>query len=72
MDAAKNRGNYWKKIKFSDKDKLFVLGDVVDCGPEPMKVLQDMMMRSNVYPILGNHDYVSRIKQYPEKTDFCD
>ena len=48
-----------KKIKFSDEDELFVLGDVVDRGPEPIKVLQDMMMRPNVYPILGNHDYMA-------------
>lgn len=48
-----------EKIHFSDKDELYVLGDVVDRGPEPMKVLWDMMMRPNVYPILGNHDYVA-------------
>lgn len=48
-----------EKINFSDEDELFVLGDVVDRGPEPMKVLQDMMMRPNVYPILGNHDYIA-------------
>ncbi len=43
-------------IHFCDRDTLFVLGDVVDRGPEPMKVLFDMSMRSNVYPILGNHE----------------
>ena len=48
-----------KKINFSADDELFVLGDVVDRGPEPIKVLQDMMMRPNVYPILGNHDYIT-------------
>ena len=51
--------SFLKKIKFSDEDELFVLGDVVDRGPEPIKVLQDMMMRPNVYPILGNHDYMA-------------
>lgn len=48
-----------EKINFSDKDELFVVGDVVDRGPEPIRVLQDMMMRPNVYPILGNHDYIA-------------
>ncbi len=47
------------KIHFNDSDELFVLGDVVDRGPEPMKVLMDMMMRPNVYPILGNHDFMA-------------
>lgn len=45
-----------KRIRFSDDDTLFVLGDVVDRGPEPVKVLRDMAMRGNVYPILGNHE----------------
>lgn len=45
-----------EKIGFSDEDTLFVLGDVVDRGPEPVKVLLDMSMRSNVYPIMGNHE----------------
>ena len=47
-----------EKIQFSEKDELYVLGDVVDRGPEPIKVLQDMMKRSNVIFILGNHDFI--------------
>ena len=47
-----------KKISFSQEDELFVLGDVVDRGPEPMKVLQDMMGRMNVVFLLGNHDFM--------------
>lgn len=48
-----------EKIQFSEEDELYVLGDVVDRGPEPVKVLQDMMCRANVYPILGNHEYMA-------------
>lgn len=47
-----------EKIKFSAEDKLYVLGDAVDRGPEPIMVLQDMMKRSNVIFILGNHDFI--------------
>lgn len=47
-----------QKIRFSARDELYVLGDVVDRGPEPIKVLQDMMGRSNVSFIFGNHDYM--------------
>ena len=47
-----------EKIQFSEKDELNVLGDVVDRGPEPIKVLQDMMKRTNVIFILGNHDFI--------------
>ena len=47
-----------EKIHFSDTDELYVLGDAMDRGPEPIKVLQDMMHRPNVFYILGNHDAV--------------
>ena len=46
-------------ISFSDKDELYVLGDVVDRGPHSMELLTDMSMRPNVFPILGNHDYTA-------------
>lgn len=48
-----------KKIKFSDNDELYVLGDCIDRGSEPIRVLQDMMLRPNVYPIIGNHEYMA-------------
>lgn len=47
-----------EKIKFSEEDELYVLGDVADRGPEPIKVFQDMMKRPNVIFILGNHDFI--------------
>lgn len=47
-----------EKIKFSNEDILYVLGDAMDRGPEPIKVIQDLMMRPNVIYIIGNHDYV--------------
>lgn len=45
-------------ISFSDSDTLYVLGDVVDRGPEPVALLRDMMVRPNVIPLLGNHEYM--------------
>ena len=48
-----------EKIHFSKADTLYVLGDVVDRGPQPVEVLRDMMARKNVYPILGNHDIIA-------------
>ena len=50
-----------EKIRFGDRDDLYVLGDVVDRGPEPMKILRDMSLRINVFPILGNHDWTARV-----------
>lgn len=48
-----------KEIDLRDEDILYVVGDVVDRGPEPIKILQDMMNRTNVYPLMGNHDLVA-------------
>lgn len=48
-----------RKIRFSDRDELFILGDCIDRGPEPVRVLKDMMLRPNVFPIIGNHEYMA-------------
>ena len=45
-----------RKIRFSDQDTLYVLGDVVDRGEHPIKVLQLMMMYANIFPVAGNHE----------------
>lgn len=45
-----------EKIGFSNDDMLYILGDVLDRGPEPIRILQDMAVRANVFPILGNHE----------------
>lgn len=49
------------KIHLKETDELYVLGDVIDRGPDGMKILKDMMMRPNVIPILGNHEYMASI-----------
>ena len=46
-------------INLRPADTLYVLGDVLDRGPEPMRILQDMMSRPNVIPILGNHEFMA-------------
>ncbi len=47
-----------EKIGFSDTDELYILGDAMDRGPEPIKVIKDIMGRSNVRYIIGNHDFI--------------
>ena len=42
-------------------DTLYVLGDMIDRGPDGIKVLQDMMIRPNVIPILGNHELTAAL-----------
>lgn len=48
-------------IQFSEEDELYVLGDVLDRGENGLKILQDMMLRPNVIPILGNHEYMASV-----------
>lgn len=58
-------GNYEKYcemldiIELEDDDVLYVLGDVMDRGENGIRILQDMMVRPNVIPILGNHDLIA-------------
>ena len=46
-----------KEIHFSDNDIMYVLGDTVDHGDEPIELLCDLSMRYNVISILGECDY---------------
>ncbi|WP_196008048.1 metallophosphoesterase [Clostridium tyrobutyricum] len=45
-------------VNFSDKDVLYIVGDVIDRGSEGIKILQDVMTRKNVFLIKGNHEYM--------------
>ena len=47
-----------EKIHLSEEDELYILGDAMDRGPEPIKVLQDIMLRPNGIYIIGNHDFI--------------
>lgn len=44
------------KIKLKDTDTLYILGDVLDRGPDPIKTLLKIMSMSNVICMLGNHE----------------
>lgn len=50
-----------EKMRLQDTDTLYVLGDVIDRGPDGVKILRDMMVRPNVAPILGNHELTAAI-----------
>ena len=49
------------EIEFKSTDTLYILGDVIDRGPDGVKVLQDMNTRPNVFPILGNHEFTAAV-----------
>ncbi len=45
-----------EKLNLQPEDRLYVLGDVVDRGPDGLKILLDMVKRENVTLLRGNHD----------------
>lgn len=44
------------KIHFSENDKLYILGDIFDRGPEPLKILDYILERDNILLLKGNHE----------------
>ena len=59
-------------INFGPDDTLYVLGDVIDRGPDGFKIMLDMAQRTNVVNLMGNHeamalDALSRILNAAEE-----
>lgn len=48
------------KISPKETDAVFILGDVIDVGDDSIEILQDMMYRANIYPVLGEHEYMAK------------
>lgn len=48
-----------EQINFNDNDTLYILGDIVDRGKNGLKIILDMMVHSNIIPILGNHEHIA-------------
>lgn len=43
-------------IKFSDKDELYILGDIFDRGTQPIEILDYIILHKNIHLIKGNHE----------------
>lgn len=50
-----------RRLELKPDDTLYVLGDMVDRGPNPMKVVLDLMERPNAVALAGNHDLLACI-----------
>ena len=48
--------NMLEVIELGSEDTLYILGDVVDRGPDGIRLLLDISDRSNVVLLRGNHD----------------
>lgn len=47
------------KLKLKNKDTLYIMGDVLDRGPHPIKVLHKLMEMPNVICLVGNHELMA-------------
>lgn len=48
-----------KKIGLKDEDTLYVLGDVLDRGPYPIKTVLKLMEMPNAVCLVGNHELMA-------------
>ena len=47
-----------ERIHFSDNDILYILGDVIDRGPDGIELLKEIKSKKNIIMLLGNHEYM--------------
>jgi len=50
--------NMLDQIHFSETDDLYIIGDVVDRGPEPMSLINYTRRNENVHLLKGNHEHM--------------
>lgn len=48
-----------EQIQLKETDTLYVLGDILDRGPHPIKVLLQLMEMPNVICLVGNHELMA-------------
>ena len=48
--------DFLNKVGFCSQDKLYILGDVIDRGPDGVKLLKWIMTQPDVELLLGNHE----------------
>lgn len=48
-----------EKIKLQEEDTLYILGDILDRGPHPIKTLKKIMEMPNVICLVGNHEIMA-------------
>ena len=58
-----------EKIQFSPEDMLYILGDVVDRGPDGISLLKEIMGMANAIMLLGNHEYMMLQYMSPSATE---
>jgi len=55
---AEKFNNLLEQISLTEEDTLYILGDIVDRGPDPIGILRRVMKMKNVKMLLGNHEHM--------------
>ena len=50
--------NILKQIKLKADDHLYILGDVIDRGPNGLGILRETMKKENITLLMGNHEHM--------------
>ena len=45
-----------EKINFNDNDTLYILGDIIDRGPQIIEIIREVISTPNIVMVLGNHE----------------
>ena len=48
----------FEEIQFTDNDHLYIIGDMIDRGPDGIRILQDAASRPNITCLIGNHEHM--------------
>lgn len=58
-------------IQFNSSDTLYILGDIIDRGPENLKMIKKVMETPNIEMIIGNHeDMMVNFYKYKSPYDY--
>lgn len=60
-----------KKIGFSNSDMLYIIGDVIDRGPDGVALLREIIDAPNMILLMGNHEYMC-VKSYSKNATLTD
>ena len=55
-EPQESKYEFFDAVNFSDNDRLYIIGDVIDRGSDGIQILQDIMTRQNIVMTLGNHE----------------
>ena len=58
-----------ERISPAPSDTLYILGDVIDRGPDGILLLQEIMEMPNAVMLLGNHEYMMMQYLVPDATE---